>query len=70
MPSGTEEYHHALQEGRVGTFEEFLVLSEPEEKPAVENEEEQDSDVGACFARTVYDCFDLDDDVISAPSQL
>jgi hypothetical protein len=39
-PSGTEEYHHALQEGQVGTLEEFLVLSDPQEEPAEEAEAE------------------------------
>ena len=70
MPSGTEEYHHALQEGCVGTFEEFLVLSVPQEKPTEENEDEHDSDMCTRFARTVYDCFNLDDEAILAPSQL
>ncbi len=70
MPFGTEEYHHALQEGRVGTFEEFLVISERQEEPTEEDEAEQDSNKGASFARTVYDCIDLNKDDMSAPAQL
>jgi hypothetical protein len=70
VPSGTEEYHHALQEGRVGTFEEFLVLSEPQEEPTEEDEAEQDSDQGACLTPTVYDCIDLDKDDMLPPTQL
>jgi hypothetical protein len=70
VPSGAEEYHHALQEGQLGTSEEFLVLSELQEESKEEAEAEEDLDVGACYARTIYDCFDLDEDDMTAPSQL
>ena len=46
------------------------MLSEQQEETPEEAAAEEDSDVGACFERTVFDCFGLDDNEISAPSQL
>jgi hypothetical protein len=49
----------------------FLVLSEPrEESKNKVAEAEEDSDMGACDTWTIYDGLDIDDDDMTAPSQL
>jgi hypothetical protein len=51
-------------------LEEFLVLCEPHAESEKVAEAAEDSKMGACNAWTIYDGLDIDDDDMTAPSQL